>query len=364
VDDSKNKVVTYGGRLIQALYSSSSGGHTEDNENVWGGTPIPYLRGVKDPYDGNSANPYHRWKVRMTWSHFASIVSSAYGVGMLKKVTLKKPFGVSGRVTVPKSMGSRIDGGAAIVGRAATERVSGWSLHSVLGLRDTLFRIALRYTVGSHLRGHYDSLNAAPGRPTGPVRAVPHHTKHQLGQAQNFQHGRMTWRSYTGHAVWQHGPVLAEYTEMKREHSILGMPTSDVWDNHGHLGATYVNGLIVWSRSHGAWPIVKQFEVAFRKAGGMSGPLGVPLHAKHSGGNLAHGGAGQMFLHGAIYLNPHRNTAYALWGAISDKYVNIGKASSSCGYPVAKQRHTSKGNRAIFQHGVISNHSGRVKVHC
>ena len=37
VRGTRRRVVTYRGAPIQALYSSSSGGHTEHNENVWGG---------------------------------------------------------------------------------------------------------------------------------------------------------------------------------------------------------------------------------------------------------------------------------------------------------------------------------------
>ena len=34
-----------GGGLVDAVYSASCGGHTEDNDNVWGGAPDPSLRG-------------------------------------------------------------------------------------------------------------------------------------------------------------------------------------------------------------------------------------------------------------------------------------------------------------------------------
>lgn len=54
------EVLTYDGNLIQAVYFSSSGGHTANNESVWEGEdPIPYLRGKDDPYDSES--PHHSW---------------------------------------------------------------------------------------------------------------------------------------------------------------------------------------------------------------------------------------------------------------------------------------------------------------
>jgi SpoIID/LytB domain protein len=37
-----------GGGLVDAVYSASCGGHTEDNDRAWGGTPDPSLRGALD----------------------------------------------------------------------------------------------------------------------------------------------------------------------------------------------------------------------------------------------------------------------------------------------------------------------------
>lgn len=56
--------VTYNGALIEALYSSSDGGGTEDNLNV-NGTDVPYLKGVLDPYEAaaDSVNSHAHWSV-------------------------------------------------------------------------------------------------------------------------------------------------------------------------------------------------------------------------------------------------------------------------------------------------------------
>ncbi len=47
-------VASYNGNIIQALYSSSMGGATENNEAIFAGSPLPYLRGI---YDGDGAAP-------------------------------------------------------------------------------------------------------------------------------------------------------------------------------------------------------------------------------------------------------------------------------------------------------------------
>ena len=56
----RGEVLTYDSRLVEAVYFSSSGGHTANNEDVWDAdTAKPYLRGKKDPYDTQS--PHQRW---------------------------------------------------------------------------------------------------------------------------------------------------------------------------------------------------------------------------------------------------------------------------------------------------------------
>jgi stage II sporulation protein D len=46
-----------GGRLVDSVYSAVCGGHTEDNEAVWGGVPDPSLRGKPDLLEAVAALP-------------------------------------------------------------------------------------------------------------------------------------------------------------------------------------------------------------------------------------------------------------------------------------------------------------------
>jgi peptidoglycan hydrolase-like amidase len=64
------EVLTYNGQLCEVVFSSACGGHTEHNENVWQGTPQPYLRGVLDieggaglagRYDLSNEEVVRRW---------------------------------------------------------------------------------------------------------------------------------------------------------------------------------------------------------------------------------------------------------------------------------------------------------------
>ena len=55
VNETRGVVLTdANGKLIDALYSSTSGGHTADNEEAFNSAPVPYLRGVPDAQRGQA----------------------------------------------------------------------------------------------------------------------------------------------------------------------------------------------------------------------------------------------------------------------------------------------------------------------
>ena len=59
------EVLTYNSHLIEAVYFSSSGGHTANNEDVWDASDeLPYLRGRQDPYD--AVAPHHTWQTSVS----------------------------------------------------------------------------------------------------------------------------------------------------------------------------------------------------------------------------------------------------------------------------------------------------------
>ena len=58
VDETKGKLVLYNENLIPTYFHSSSGGRTENSENVWTAA-LPYLRAVDDKYGLGS--PYDNW---------------------------------------------------------------------------------------------------------------------------------------------------------------------------------------------------------------------------------------------------------------------------------------------------------------
>jgi len=61
VDQTAGQVLMYGGRVIEAFFSASDGGHTANVSDVFGGSlaTYPYLTGVVDPWD--IVAPRHTW---------------------------------------------------------------------------------------------------------------------------------------------------------------------------------------------------------------------------------------------------------------------------------------------------------------
>ncbi len=56
VDDTMGEVILYNGKPINAMFTAYCGGHTEDFNRIFGGKPVPYLKGVK--CDGEGSFPH------------------------------------------------------------------------------------------------------------------------------------------------------------------------------------------------------------------------------------------------------------------------------------------------------------------
>jgi stage II sporulation protein D len=118
-------VVTYGGVPVVTYFFNSSGGHTENVENVWtGATPEPWLRGVSDPYDSPSFDPYARWGYDLT------LDSAAAKLGHLVKGNLIG-IRVTKHGTSPRILT------AQVVGTGGSTTVTGSTLQHTFGLLTT-----------------------------------------------------------------------------------------------------------------------------------------------------------------------------------------------------------------------------------
>ncbi len=224
VDDTLDRVVVNAGQTIQAFYMSSSGGFTENNENVWGGTPIGYLRGVCDPGDYTTANPSAVWTVSFTAEEVTQQLG--LGIGTVTGFTGVRR-GVSGRIVQ-----------VTVQGESGSAAISGSTLRSELGLRDDRVWIDANRQVTGEIREKYDALGCSPGLPRSRQKGVAG------GQRQKFTGTTIFFKEGPGaHELW--GPVLARYRAEGGPRGSLGFPRTDVRTlKNGNLRVRFEHGVI------------------------------------------------------------------------------------------------------------------------
>jgi stage II sporulation protein D len=141
------QVVIYQGRPAITYFFASSGGRTENVEVGFPGSePLPWLRGVADPFD---QGPQHSWKVSM------SFASAGARLGELVKGTFR------GIEVVKRGVSPRI-ASAIVLGSAGTTPVSGATLAGRLGLNDTWAYFSVKDARG--VRAEIDRSGRTRGR--------------------------------------------------------------------------------------------------------------------------------------------------------------------------------------------------------
>jgi SpoIID/LytB domain protein len=228
VRQTRHVVVTYHGKLIQAFYGSSSGGHTESNAGAWGGTPLPYLRSVCDPGDYARANPSRTWSVRLARWRIGARISRATG----------HRLGPAVRFVGTKRDASHRILQTTFVGRYGSVTISGATLEYALGLRSTLVWIGTNHNVVRPLRKRYDALRCRPGFAT--TRRI--HIRG--GLVQRFPHGALYHNDHRGATYWLHGVVYRKYRRRGEWRSFLGLPRSDV-RRRGRIAWAWFGGGLV-----------------------------------------------------------------------------------------------------------------------
>ena len=137
------QIVTYAGQPAVTYFFASSGGQTENVENVWpGATPEPWLRGVPDPYDGAGGDPYHHWGAQLSLSSAAAKLGSLVPGALIGiRVT---SHGASPRILQ-----------ASVVGTRGSSTVTGPQLQGLFGLASTYasFTTISTLTSGRSLTG-------------------------------------------------------------------------------------------------------------------------------------------------------------------------------------------------------------------
>lgn len=96
VKDTSGIVMMSQGSLITAFYHSSSGGYTENSEDVWL-SPLSYIKSKADPYDKNDS--HYNWQVTYSSEQLADKLTSAgYPIKKIKDIQVKERTSSGARV--------------------------------------------------------------------------------------------------------------------------------------------------------------------------------------------------------------------------------------------------------------------------
>ncbi len=121
VKSTRSLVLTYKNKLINALFHSSSGGMTENSQDVWK-NKYPYLSSVKD-FDKN--NPKFRWQKKITSNELINLFPK---IGGLKNIEILD-ITSTGRV---KNL--------ELIGAYGSDQISGVDFRKRLGLNSNFIR--------------------------------------------------------------------------------------------------------------------------------------------------------------------------------------------------------------------------------
>jgi uncharacterized protein with LGFP repeats len=200
----------------------------------------------------------------------------------------------------------------------------------------------------SHIAKRYTALGSQ-----GSVLGATIGGERSSGKAriQRYTHGRMYWSHETG-AHFLYGRLEHRYALLHKDHSPLGLPTSDArqFPDDG-FGAEFQHGAIYQGphqHAHALWGTV------FRKwsaLGGRTGPLGYPTSDNT---DLPGGGVHASFDLGDIYNGP-RTATHAVWGGVATKYGALHGQAGPLGFPITDVATNSdgKGENARFVDGIV-----------
>jgi SpoIID/LytB domain protein len=130
VDATNGQFITSNGAPIEAYYSSSNGGYSENSEYVFA-SALSYLRAKVDPFDAVAGNSNARWSRSFSAADLQARVKSATNidVGAVSSISYRGPFGTSGRID---------RGTVTFTGTKGSATMSGTSVRNALNLPSTL----------------------------------------------------------------------------------------------------------------------------------------------------------------------------------------------------------------------------------
>lgn len=126
VNSTKGQILVYDNKIIEPLYHSTSGGRTENSEDVFSAA-VPYLRSVESPYEGES--PRLSNSIKISTNDFINKIESVYGNLDITESNLDKKI----------MLGEVSEGGKIKTIIIDNTEISGREIRSLFNLNSTNF---------------------------------------------------------------------------------------------------------------------------------------------------------------------------------------------------------------------------------
>lgn len=126
VNSTDGLILTYEGKIIEPLFHSTSGGRTENSEDVFS-TAVPYLRSVESPYETEA--PKLRASVKITVDEFINKLESSHGDLDIARDNLDEKI----------KLGELSDGGKIKTIYVDNKEITGREIRSLFNLNSTNF---------------------------------------------------------------------------------------------------------------------------------------------------------------------------------------------------------------------------------
>lgn len=130
VESTRGMVITYNGQLIDPLYHSTSGGKTENSEDVFTAM-APYLRSVDSPYETHSRHMEEEMVI--STSQFVSKINSKYKDSHINNDNVVDSLRII----------ERSEGGRVTKMKVGDKVLSGRNIRELLGLKSANFKIVI-----------------------------------------------------------------------------------------------------------------------------------------------------------------------------------------------------------------------------
>ena len=126
VMETAGEVVTYNGKLCDALYHACSGGQTEDSEHVYANA-LPYLRGVDSPYE----DPMRTEDAELGMDALVELITAKYPESGITDENAKDGIKIA----------AAYDSGRVETLQLGNTKITGKQARNLFGLRSTMFTI-------------------------------------------------------------------------------------------------------------------------------------------------------------------------------------------------------------------------------